>query len=659
MTDMSKNHTTREILAELRGQYPESPFLALGQTVFWDEPMKAVLRSLLDKFELGGQMMLGVHDTDYFAKTHIRKEGIGRFALLAHNDGTTKDLWSAAGEISTLFGSETFPSRAGFVQHGVAFEKIANNDSRGRIAFLNEMTEAWGWRGLVYTGSRDLIVNSLSLTEVGDGVLEMLAWGFENAVQQIAPACCRTEASRIGDTILSWCRDYYTKHPKNNLSDLYQHVYPRMYELLLIQKPEQIHVTSTTSLLQFTPQTASLPRFKFVNAFLDPSSREFAVSAYNKVVEGSTIYALDKFGAGAIPFDIIHPEKGRGTLRVLPKVVIIETKQPITIGLKKPVESIQELAEVLNSKLGDSITLVGKAITLVSMLAQEFIFVFNEEGSLYVSRTRKMNDLLATKGVSLDMRPILRMRYQTWDSLRVGRSSLNLPPHLSAAFARKTMTTPEFAAQWKEAILTQKNTLSTLSNLHKPRELLEYLSENMIEEGWITAQKSLDNAVLKLMELRTQSIQIQSSVRSLYSSLKILKERSATLYKERGDHFRSVSEWTEKELAVRKSYEHELSGLEQNKHGIKQEIFSLKNQRLTLERGNQAIEARSTIKNIEIAAELARLELIRNLLLTCDGLEHTNHRPSAWWIPMLDPSGQWFEEIVQTTELYTEKLISL
>lgn len=657
MTDNVSDCTPRELLADLRNRYPESPFLALGQTVFWDEPLKAVLRRMLDEFHLGGTIVLGVHDTDYFAKSRVAPRAKGRFVLMPHNDGTTRDLWSAAGEISTLFGSETFPRRQDYVRYGVPFERVAQSSPLGRQDFYDEVSEAWGWRGLVYTGSRDLIVHDLPLKEVGDGILEMLSWGFDNTLAQIAPGCCQGEARQVAETILGWCRDFRAANPHRNLTHLYQHVLPRLFALLLGHEPAQTTVNCSAHLLRLTPETAGLPRFRFVDLFLNPATRQIAESAYNEAVNGSEIYTLDKFGAGALPFDMVVPERGRGTLRVTPRVLFIETRQPIAIGLKKPIESIHELAEIVTRKLGDHVTLVGKAVSLISMLAQEFIFVFNEEGSMYVHRTRQMNQTLARHGIALEMRPILRMRYHTWDALSVGRSTLRPAEHLASTFGQQSITAPEFAANWPQVCEEQRALCETLASIRKPHQLLRFLHDREPVAPWDEKLAAYTEAKARLVRLHAQALAVQAEVETRYRRLKELKARGLALQEAQGNHFRSVTAWSPEEEAKRAAFTQEMEAVEREKWPVRAEIRDLRAQRQQIERGPEATQARNTICEIENTAELARLYLIRNALLTTEGLKHTNHRPSAWWLPMVDTTGAWFRRIADTSELYTEPLM--
>ena len=59
---------------------------------------------------------------------------------------------------------------------------------------------------------------------------------------------------------------------------------------------------------------------------------------------------------------------------------------------------------------------------------------------------------------------------------------------------------------------------------------------------------------------------------------------------------------------------------------------------------------------IELESEQVRVEKVRNALLTIEGLPHTDHRPSGWWIPMIDSTGELFKEIATTAHLYLEPL---
>ena len=88
-----------EVLEELERVSGDAPFLALGQTVFWDEPMKAGVALAARRLGRPRRLVAGIHDTDYFAKLpsgSAKKKG--HFKAFPHNDTSTRGLWSAAGE---------------------------------------------------------------------------------------------------------------------------------------------------------------------------------------------------------------------------------------------------------------------------------------------------------------------------------------------------------------------------------------------------------------------------------------------------------------------------------------------------------------------------------------------------------------------------------
>ncbi len=649
--------SVRPVLEDLRSRYPDARFLALGQTVWWDEPMKAVLRRMLDDLGLGGSMVLGVHDTDYFAKVKFRQAGQSRFEMLPHNDGSTKDLWSAAGEISRLFGSETVPTRQDYLRHGVPFDMLARRRGDAAPEFIDEVTEAWGWRGLVYTGSRDRIVHDLPLAEVGEAIERLVEWGVDGTIESIADECCKREARALSDLMIKWVRDYRHSNNDKNLNDLYQHLFPRLFCLLLGRPPRDVEVTCTTSLLRLTPETASLPRFDFVDLFLREETRAIARAAYDHAVSGSEMYKLDRFGLGALPFDVVVPGYGRGNLRVTLRSIHIETKVPIRINLRSPINGVAELAEALQHKFGENVTLVGKAVALISMLAREFIFVFSEEGSAYVHRTQRMNDYLRENGVDLIVHPILRLRYPAWDALDATLPTLKLPDHLASTFARSEISTAEFASVWERVVDEQKRLLDELTIIRRPRDLFIFLA-GQEGNGWSDRASAYETAKQEQKAIWGRASAIQQQMENLYTELKKIKTDIRMTEHLKGDHFRATVDWPPDEVERRGEYDEQIELLLSARRDTISAITELNAQRLEVERSNESKEVRRVILELEVEAQEARLKLVRNALLTTGGLTHTQHRPTAWWLPMVDRTGGWFRRIVETTQIYPQPLVS-
>jgi len=677
---MNVHPSVTKVLSELQERYPNTTLLALGQTVFWDEPMKAVLNRLAQEAGVRFPFLLCVHCTDYFAKLHRPVQTDRKIIALPHNDGTTRDLWSAAGELSCLFGSEVVPTRQRYVNAGVAFDKVAKWHPDGEQTFTDRMTEAWGWRGLVHTGYRSVIVHEVCLNHVKEPLLELLQWGFEESLKMLSPEHREKARVAVADRILGWINEFARQYPDQCLSALYQWLFPRFFPMLGAPV-DNVTTNCSANLLKLSPETSRLPRFQLVDIFLNPQTRPVAEEAYNCAVADSEIYTLNRFGEGAIPFDLIVPQRGRGTLRVTDRRLVIETEDPITIPLERPVHSVADLAQVLQQHFVSGVTLVGKAVTLVSMLAREFLFVMNEGGSPYIWRTRKMNQYLRENGIEWNLHPILRLVYPTWDTMGDEQcETLTLPEHLANAFGKQRICTNEFSSRWREVVAEQKALLETIRQLTSPREVLEFLAERDGEQ-WRALREEYDRHISLLRDLRRQAEEIHQRIHALYGQIVQWKQEYQRIERAKGENYRQTIKPLKERLwelaqqgitdspeverihaeirqheEARKRFDRELQQRREWIAQARQEVARLKPQRQLLERGEQNQRARQRATEIERQAELRKMELVRQAILVSEGLTHTDHRPTFWWILLVDPSGGWFDRITHGTAMYLEEI---
>ncbi|MCS7301059.1 MAG: hypothetical protein NZ556_05845 [Fimbriimonadales bacterium] len=625
-----------EALEALKRTAPSAPLLALGQTIFWDEPMKlALLRPLLE-VDPARKLLFGVHDTDYFARLHTRllpreAQARGGYALLPHNDGTTRTLWSAAGEIAQLFGSETIPTLKMFAQYGGAVERVARSCAEGRQAFIDALTEAWGWRALVALDPAPRPVYEIPLREIAPALDALLEFGLDGASIMLDDARHRARACEWAWQIRQRVQQIAQAQPDASLADLYLQLYPELLCALYGDTlPETVGFTRTTELLRFNTRTAHLPRFEFVNTFLNPAYRRACEDAYNAAVKGSPIYPLSEFGEGALPFDLLIPQQGRGTLLLTPRYLCVLTREPQIVPLREPITDVQGLAQVVEARWGDRCTLVGKALTLITMLAREFVFVFNERGSPYLHRTAQMHAYLRTAGAPLQVNPLVRLSYPTWDALGAAECVvLRLPEHLACAFGEPTVCSDVFAKQWRQAVEAQRALLQRLASTRSPRALMQLLAER---EGaiWQARLQEYEALHARLAEtvgywaglLRQQAHALHAERRALIAELQRNPKRA-------------------REIAPRL-------------RELKTRLKRLNSERLRVANAPEAQNLHARADALECQVERARLERIRCAFLTCEGLPYTHARPAAWWMLLLSPN--WFHACADGLQARLEPL---
>lgn len=599
-----------KVINKIKERYPNVPFLALGQTVLWDEPTKIALRYWLDRLYPEAVFIFGIHDTDYFAKSPF-PSAKDSYLLVTHNDHSTRNLWASTLEISKPFGSEHHPTIHFFRECNVPIELITDNSNRDE--FLDDITSCWGWMAVVKSSTRSIVACDVKLKDILEKMIELIFWGTCGARDILG------EKSYIKDfcnEIKSFIIEFAERNSSATVTDLFKDLQKWFWKKLLGYMPQNTVVTSSLELFRFNTKTYNLPRFSILEGFLDPSTRELYKDIYNKAIEGSGIYTLDKFGYGAIPFDLVIPGKERGTICIQPKLLLIEGEEPIKIPLERSINSLKDLAEVIERNFGEDAAVVGKAVTLLSMIRSEFILVFNERGSMYYDLTFKMERYLEGRDIYMNLYPILRLRYKTWDLLDRIDSDIVLPEYMQIAFKKDRINAKEFSLKWREIVEEQYSFIQRLANIRKPREIMKFLKE--IKYGFWDEKLSLYNS---------------------------LKEKIIDMRKPIEERWRRVRELKDK-----------LRGAEDpsERKRLSEEIRRLKDETWNMEKSEQIKSIRREIREIEIEAERAKAKVLRFAYLVKENLPYTNYRPSAWWFIAMDPTRNWFKALIENLEAYTE-----
>ncbi|HEY3414787.1 MAG TPA: hypothetical protein VGM51_17245 [Armatimonadota bacterium] len=654
------------ILRDLRAHYQGTPILTLAQTALWDDPLKALVKALLDAEAPGTRLVLGIMDTDYFSRLPKPPPGFKPFDVLPHNEGSTRDLWAAVGEMHSLLGAETPLPVHTLAEEGVRFCRViqaanAGYDPGDCTRFIDDLTQAWGWRGLAQTKGRRLLAGDVPLRDAGDALIRQVDWALAET-SRVAERPLGPFATRLRARVV----EFVGANPDASLTDLYLDLLPGIYQTLLGYEPAGLEYARSSELLQFNRWTANRARFRPLDLFLDPRTAPIAKRHYNGAVRGGGIATLDRFGPDALPFDIAIPGHGRGTLHLSADLLHVDTDEPIDISLARPITSRRQLAIVLEDSLGPGVALLGKAVVLITMLAGEYIFLFNETGSPYVTRSCRWNALLHAEGLGLRLYPILRLGVKPWDNVSKAGGHLALPPHMARIFGEDRISATEFERRFRGAVRNAEASLKAIRRFEKPVDWMDHLA-GAADGVWT------DRAT-EYRELRAQRAQhgiliqrVNAEGARVLDDLRRVRADVSAMEQEKGQHWRAcvmplrdASPRDEDEFAAamgrRAEYEARINDTRRKIADAETLRSEIAVRRRELQDDPGVGERAARIRVLEGEAELEKARQVHDAWMTYQALEHSQPRPSAWWFPAVDPSGAWFRAVAESAEFRWQPL---
>jgi len=252
----------------------------------------------------------------------------------------------------------------------------------------------------------------------------------------------------------------------------------------------------------------------------------------------------------------------------------------------------------------------------------------------------------------------MRVKYDAWGSLKVSCSWMKLPEPFERAFGTEELCGPSFSARWKDVASEQEALLVSLSGLRRPIELIRFLDRTQ-GGSWKSLAKEYEGLHKTLGELQHALQEIQAQRYALYDEIRRLRVVRTQAEREKGDHFRARifgQEPSEADLAERVRLTHEVERAIHTAVETQNRMRELRHKQNEMIHDEEIRRIHERSRSIELEAELKRLRLIRQAIISSKGLSRANLRPSAWWFRLVCPDGLWFRETIDTAECYLEPL---
>lgn len=655
-----------------------APLVHFGQTVFWDEPTKALLLPTMREAGVSLPVWAGVHDTDYFSKLPPAPGLEGPAAVLPANDGTTRDLWAAAGECAIPFGGEHRVTLRFLSRHGVPVSRLIELTPGGREAFIETYTEAYGWRGLARIGGEDITARDVLTREIGEYLQELLRWALQGSLDMVADVETRLTAEHYASRMLRRLDLAVQAHADESLTECFRTILGHVIGQLAGGRPDALTITASSIEMRFNRATCGRRRFEPLEPFLDPATRDAARQAYDRAVAHTGIYSLDDFGEGALPFDLVVPGRGRGSLRCTRTEAYVDLPEgSVMLGSARGLTKREQLAALVVRRFGPDCALVGKALVFPLMLLSETVMVLAETGSAYVSTgTRRLAEGLRDAGIRLTTHPVLRLRYHTFSSMGAMDCELALPEHLADAFGQTHITSREFAERWHDVVAQARSVLERLRECPGPGAVLEIMAakgpkhaERLRKHECVRRRMREHGRVLAHMSGELRSLAAEA--KELGRRVRELEAQSGSIRRERLKPLWAALDNTSSP-EIRDALQREIDALEVERGALQGSIQDLKlkahemGQQWGRQRRAIVSEQRTGLSSvihdethvIEDAAAWERLRLVRSAYLTTQ-LEAADRRPSGWWFPLLSRqtgAGEWYAEVSRRTEGWLEIL---